>query len=632
MKRFLSATGAILLVLSAHGALANQHDESNQDHKPEGRDEIVVFGRAIQTPGLPPITAVSVIDRDEIERLNVISAADLLRERVGVDVRSVGGPGKQTSVFLRGSASDQVRVLIDGVPVGSTTTAAFDWPYLATHDIERIEVHRGPQSALYGSAAMGGVIQIFTKRAEPGIEGSLRGSFGSLGTRSAEVRLAGATESGLGATFSATHLTTNSVSAAFVDPAIDRDPETDPFRNTSVATTLTVPLGDGSVDFFYRRADAQTEIDGFGPADDETPEQFTVQNQFGADLKMPVTDDWTTRLLLSQNDNDLFGRDDDPTNMFALFNEFEIESTRRQVSWTNDVRLGSATLLSGADLEKDRVRSTSQVFGGGRTSLHESARRIGVFGLARHEGERFSIEAGARYEFNDRSDDEFTYQLAGNYTLFEGFDVVASYGTAFRAPDLNELYFPMFGNLALEPERSHGGDLGFRFVRDVGDAARLRAEVRGFHNSYEDLIIFTFVGGGFLNVDRARTSGVEANLRLDCENLWVDASYTFLDSRDNLGDPLRRRSRNTGRLSVGGSWRWLTAEAVLHVVGKSFDGAGRTNPLDSYVTADLNLSADVRENLKVGLNVRNVTDHGYQEAFGFSTLPRTVLLTAEVSF
>lgn len=623
MKRFLCASSAVLLVLSAHGALAR--DES----KPAGPDEIVVYGRAIDAPELPPLDAVTLIGRDEIERQAPMAAVELLRERAGVDVRGAGGPGKQTSVFLRGSASDQVRVLIDGVPVGSTTTGAFDWPYLSTQDIDRIEVHRGPQSALYGSAAMGGVIQIFTRRAdEEGVRGAFRAGFGNLGQRQVAIRLAGRAASGLGATFSAEHATTNGVSAADVDPAIDPDPETDPFRNTSVSTSFTVPIGEASLDVFYRRADAQTEIDGFGPSDAVTPEQDTIQAHFGADLRVPVTGYWTTRLLVSKGQDDLFGHDTDP---FAAFDNFELESTRHQVSWTNDVRMEAFTFVGGVDLEKDRTRSVTHDFFGVRTTVQEGTRRIGGFGVLRYEGDGFGFEAGGRYEFNDRTDDEFTYQLAGHVTLAEGLDAVASFGTAFRAPDLNELFFPNFGNLGLDPERSHGGDIGLRLSRTLAGDVRLTGEVRAFHNSYEDLILFAFPGG-FVNLDRSRTSGAEVVFRLDRGDVWIGGNYTFLDGRDADGAALIRRARHAGRLSVGGRWRGFTAEAVLHVVGKTFDAVGEGRPVDSYVTADLHLTADVRENLRIGLNLRNLSNHGYQEVFGFGTLPRTYLLSAEVRF
>jgi vitamin B12 transporter len=248
------------------------------------------------------------------------------------------------------------------------------------------------------------------------------------------------------------------------------------------------------------------------------------------------------------------------------------------------------------------------------------------------------LSAGVRKEWNNRSSDEWTYQLGGRLTLLEGLDLLANFGTAFRAPTLNELFFTSpfsAGNPDLRPERSRGGDLGLRWICSCEGDLRWEADLRAFHQSFEDLIEFRDQGGFFfrpVNVERARMSGAEASMRLDWRSLWISTSYTLLRTRDTAGMRLARRPRHAGRLSIGGDWDRFRVEVVVHAVGKSHSFAAERSPVESYWTADVHLSARLHEYLTARLSVRNLTNHGYEEVSGRGTLPRMAFFSLEASF
>ena len=629
MRGSWTGWGALLLsIVMTSGSWA----EEPMADPPEPEKPIIevrpirVEGRRLVEPRFRGSDARTVIEREEIEALRPQTLVDLLRERAGVDVRSTGGPGKVTSLSIRGSNSNQVRVLIDGVPVGSATTGAFDWANLSSLNIERIEILRGPQTTIYGANAMGGVIQVFTRDPEPGVSGSARAGFGSLGRREAGIRVSGGTESGVRASFAIEHSTINGVSAVIPDPDLNSSPEVDPFRDTTMDAQISAPVGPGRVRFFWRRSDAQTELDDL-LTDNESYDQDTRQRSFGLDWRHPVTDHWATRLLLSQYDDRIVGEDPN-----LSFNNYDIESKRRQAAWTNDLEWGDFSFLGGVDLEVERAVNED-------AGIRDGTRRTGVFGQLRYDIERAGVSMGVRREWNDRTDDKWTYQLGGRLSLLEGLDLLANFGTAFRAPTLNELFFESpfaAGNPDLAPETSRGGDLGLRWTGGYGGELRWETDVRVFHHSFENLIEFRDQGGFFFmpeNVERARISGAELSFRVDWRSLWLTTSYTRLHARDAEGLRLARRSRNTGRLSIGGRW-WerFRAEVVLHAVGRSFSSPGQHNPVKGYWTADLHLSVELFEHLTAQFALRNLTNHGYEEVSRRGTLPRTLFFSLEASF
>ncbi len=596
-------------------------------------DEVRVEGRRLSGRTYRGSDAHTVITREEIEAQHPRALVDILRERAGVDVRSTGGPGKATSLRIRGSNDNQVRVYIDDVYVGSATLGSFNWANLASHDIDRVEVRRGPQTTLYGSDAVGGVVQVYTREAEEGVHGAVWGGFGNRGNRRAGARLSAGLESGVRGAVSVEHTTINGISAVepeatLFSPMVPSNPEYDPWRNTSTSAHLSIPTGDGRLRLSWRREDAQTELDNFN-ADTETFDQDSRQRHFAIDWRQPVTEWWTTRVLLTQHDDRTVGRDSNP--LFG-FNNFDIESKRRQASWTHDVEWGGFGFLGGVDLNHDRAVN----LGGG---IRESTRRTGIFGQLRYDDERFGVTAGVRKEFNNRSTDEWTYQLGGRLTILEGLDLLANFGTAFRSPTLNELFFTgpfTIPSMDLEPEWSPGGDVGLRWIGNGGDDFGWQVDVRAFHQSYEDLIEFRDVTGFFtfqaVNVERARMSGAEAEIRFDWKNFWVATSYTNLRTRDTEGFRLARRSRHAGRLSLGGAWERFRAEVVIHAVGRSWSSAREVNPVEGYWAADVHLSAQIHEHLTARLSVTNVTKHGYQEVRTFGTLPRIAMFQLEASF
>lgn len=606
-----------VVVLSAQVAPAEPRAPSD-----EPLEEIVVYGRRLREVPYPEVTdATSVVTRDDIERAQASTLADVLRERAGVDVRSIGGPGTQTTISIRGSEADHVQVLIDGVRVDSSTQGFFNWVDLTSHDIERVEVFRGPQSTLYGANAMAGVIQVFTRRGDGPLSATASGGLGNEGQRSAGLRISGSTASGARYFLSALHASIDGVSAFLPDPVPSPRPEVDPYRNSTFSARVELPLGDGSASLFSRYVTAHAELDN-ATRDNRFFDQDSLQWHFGADAQVPIADWWTTRIQYSQNDDELEGRDPN-----LGFNNFDVESRSRLVTWTHDLSWDDVDLLTGVDYEVERGRNQD-------AGVDQSSRQTGVFARGSYAIGPLVASAGVRHESSSRTESQTTYQLGARLILLDGLDLLANYGTGFRPPTLNELFFrdPFAeGNPDLEPEKSRGGDVGLRLRRASAAGWSAEAEVWAFLQTYRNLIEFRLAPDFILrpvNVESARSRGVEVKGRLEWNGWWLAAEYTVLRARAD-GFRLRRRADHAGRVSVGGRWRDVTAEVVSHLVGRSFSRSRERDRVGGYRTVDVNLGYEVSESFAVRAHVHNVGDRDYREVFNRGTLGRTYFVTLE---
>ncbi|MCG8589709.1 MAG: TonB-dependent receptor [Proteobacteria bacterium] len=590
----------------------------------EETEQIVVEGRRLR-PLLAALVsdAATVIPRSEIEGSQARTLADVLREQPGVTVRSAGGPGKQTSVSLRGSEADQVQVLVDGVRVGSATSGDFNWANLAAGDVERVEILRGAQSTLFGANAMGGVIQVFTRdgRSEPRV--SLRGGVGNEGQDEIAATASGTGVADIRYFLSAQRTTIDGVSAFDPDSSPSPRPDDDPFRNITLSGRLSAPVGPVTTALSVRYAESETDLDN-SRSDNPDFEQKTDRMQLAWDARYPVTQAWITGLRLAQSEERLRG--DDPN---VASNEFDIRSVSRQASWLNEVSLGPASLVGGVDFESERGRNFD-------SGISESMRQTGAFLQASAEWGPIHGNAGVRYEWNSISEDRATYQLGLRLELTPWLDLLANYGTAFRPPTLNELFFENAfaeGNPDLDPEKTRSVDVGLRLRHRWAFGLSLRAEAWGFHQRYRNLIEFRF-GPDFVlrpvNVEKARVWGLETSLRAEWKGLWLRAAWTHLDSEDEEKLRLRRRPDNAGRVALGGRHGPASLEVLLRAVGASFSRSGERDRVDRYALLDVNAAYEFRESVVLRAHVHNLADRDYEEIFDRGTLGRTYFASLEL--
>jgi vitamin B12 transporter len=555
---------------------------------------------------------VTVISQKDIERSQAASVAELLRSQAGIDVASTGGPGKSTSVFLRGGNSGHTLVLIDGMRVGSATVGSFDWSNLSTADIERIEIVRGPQSSLYGADAMGGVIQIFTRKGKKGTPIRLHGEAGSYGTSSGQMSLSGQAESGVSYALTVDALRTKGVSAAASGT------ELDPYRQLTVSGRVGLPIGNGELELVGRNVDGRTGLDKFGPADLVNFTSNTKQTVGSAKLTYPITDMIESSLQLSRSTDEVIGRD--PA---GGFNNSDFRTRIDQLTWQNHIDLDSISLLAGLDIYRSKGYS-------GSAGLDRSIRQTAGFAVLAWHGDWIDVNGSVRYDNNSATSNKTTYKTGVALHPLTGLKITGNYGTGFKAPSLNDLYFPASafsaGNPKLKPETSRGWDAGISY-RLNSENLKAGLGLVWFDQSYRDLIVWQGPPPTFFyspaNIGKARTKGLEISADLAYGPAYMHANWTYLSAKDSItGDLLPRRAKDSGNVTAGLTVMSLNVEVAWHLVGPRFSSTGNRKPMQGYQKTDIRANYAINKQWKLTARVNNVGDKTYEEVSGYSVLGR----------
>ncbi|MEM9594743.1 MAG: TonB-dependent receptor [Acidobacteriota bacterium] len=579
-------------------------------------EEIVVSANLVETPADEVGSSVTVILAEDIERHRWRTVAEALRHVPGLAVARTGGPGQSTSVFLRGGSSSQTLVLLDGVRINSATSGAFDFADLTTDHVERIEVVRGPQSTLYGSEAVGGVVSIITRSGGTGLRASGVAEGGEDGHRRLALEVGGGDDR-FDWSFSVADLETDGISAADVRRG---NTEEDRHENTTISGRLGWGFGeDARADLVLRHVDGEAEIDGFsffdGPVDDLDATNSRDAATAGLTVTAPLAEGWRGVFTAGWNDDELEGAD--PTNPFG---NFTVESQGIQFGARADVDLA-------ADSNSPNVLSVGVAWeerqGGSVGSFDETVDIASFYVQDRLSlGEGTSLTLGARYDDHSSFGSETTWRVSGSTEVGSGGRFHGSWGTGFKAPTLNDLFFPGFGNPDLVPETSQAVDLGYEQTLADG---RLVLDVTYFDADYEDLIVFdfsTFLPG---NIAEASSRGVEASLAFDTERVNVALSHTWNETEDlSTGEPLARRPehRSVLELSVQATDALRTALSAISSADR-IDSDG--TELEDYVRVDLTAQYEISEHFEPYVRVLNVFDEEYSEVGGFGSRGRTAL-------
>ncbi len=606
------------------------------DPSEEGADagqQIVVTATRVETPAEQVGSSMTVISRLEIEESGQEFVGDLLRHVPGLDVVRGGGPGQTTSVFIRGAKSEQTLVLIDGIEANDPISPGrgFDFAHLSTDNVERIEVIRGPQSTLYGSDAMGGVINIITRKGTGRPHGSVGAEVGSFDTYRESVELSGSTDM-LGYALSLSRYDTNGISAADEDAGNDED---DGYENTTFSGRFTFsPADEFDLDLVLRYTDAESELDNFGGAFGDDPNYLLDTEELFARLqgRLRLLDGrWEQKLGVAFTDYDRRADNDvDPAHPSDLVRSKYLGEILK-FDWQHDFHLSeSNTLTLGFETEEEKGRSRyySESMFGPYLSVQEEreARTNSAYVQDQWEViDNLFATLGARVDDHDRFGSETTYRAALAYQIeATGTRLKASYGTGFKAPTLFQL-FSDYGNPNLEPEESTGWDLGVEQSL-MGDRLTLGATY--FKNDFDDLIDYVPTGftGTYMNVDRAESDGVEVSVKFQAtESLSLRANCTHQDTEDRETgrDLLRRPHRKAG---IGATYRFPSDRArvgldVLYVGSRddldfSSWPAERVE-LSSYTLVNLSGSYDVSKCVRLFGRIENLLDDDYQEVRGF---------------
>ena len=590
MKKTLLIGLSSLIVCPAHMAVAND----------DPLTIVITASRSAQTVD-ETMAPVTIIDREEIEQSGATTVAEVLERVPSVVISSNGGVGQQTSVFLRGVESDQTLVLIDGVKVGSATLGTAPFQNLSLDQVERIEVVRGPRSSLYGSEAMGGVIQIFTRKGGDGFQPSFSIGAGSHNTQDIQAGVTGGDEKKwYGLSFSS--FSTDGFNACKGNVSagcFTVEPDDDGHENTSLSLRGGMQVNDRiSIEGSLLNSDSETDFDGSFQNGSETQTQVARLS-----VNMAVTDNWNANVLLAKS------ADNSESLLNGTFAS-RFDTDRDQISIINDIAIGGGTLVVGGDHITDKVDSNLSfaVTSRDNTGLFASFNR--------------SI-GGGDIELSVRSDDNEQFGSAVTGGIAYGRDIgdnrlTVSYGTAFKAPTFNELYYPGFGNANLEAETSSSFDIGFSGQMDKGQWS-----VNVFRTEVDDLIGFDPVTFAPENINKAEITGIEAVSLMTLGEWDLDASITLLDPKDagggaNDGNQLPRRIKRIIHLGADREFGKFTVGGSISAHGSAFDDPANSRQLDSYTLVDARVAYRIRPNWSLELEINNLLDEEYETAFSYN--------------
>jgi len=573
---------------------------------------VITASRTVQTVE-QTLASVTVIDRKDIENQQAHSVADLLRKVQGLSISNNGGPGKATSIFMRGTESDHLLVLIDGVKVGSATSGSTPFQDIPLDQIERIEIVRGPRSSLYGSEAIGGVIQIFTRKGGGQLRPLLSLGVGSYGTYRGYAALTGGGERGW-FNVGISRTTTEGFNACSGQPGVagcrTLEPDEDGYQNISGNLRLGYRFRKGvEVDAHWLRSEGSSEYDG-----GYTNENETVQQVIGSSFRLSPTPFWDLALRIGRSQNESDNLKDD------LFKS-RFNTTRNTASIQNDFLFAVGHLLTlGVDYQKDLIESSTAY-------PVDSRDNRGVFGQYQALFGFHDLQASLRRDDNEQFDNYTTGSLAWGYEMGMGLRVTAAYGTAFKAPTFNELYYPGYGNSELNPEQSTSIEVGLRSSGEWGQWS-----INAYQTEIDDLIAYDASLFKPANISSAHIRGLEGVLNLQLFGWAVNTNITLLEPKNrasgsNRNNLLPRRSEQSLHLDLSRGFGPFNLGASFIAEGRRYDDLANTRELDAYTTLDLRADYLFAKDWRLQSRIENLFDEDYETASYYNQPGRSLFIT-----
>ncbi len=597
--------------------------------------EVVVTATRIEEPIEETGSSVTVITAEEIKEKGLTTVKEVLKQTIGLDTSSNAPFGGPTSLFIRGANSGHTLIMIDGVKVYDpiSTNASFDFANLTTDNIERIEIIRGPQSSLYGSDAIGGVINIITKKGEgkPRFNISFEGgshrifreslsSFGSIGK--------------FDYSFTASRLDSDGISKAHKR---DGNPEKDKYENSCFFGKFDYhPSDDITLGFLSRYNRAKFDLDDWDfivgkSVDDSNHRGMEEQVLLSTYFDQKIYDWWKQNLKLSWMRNSRQDNDDNDPIYTADYLRSWYKGQNRAVDWQHNFSPADwDTIITGFQYNKEEGKSLYSDAWGETIFPEKTASNKGYY-LENKLGllnDHFFNTLSVRTDDHSKFGDHTTYKTTLAYLFDNGTKVRSSYGTGFKAPSLYQLYAPPswgypVGNENLKPEESKGWDVGVEqsFLED-----KVSGSVTYFKNDFKNLIDWDGALG-YINIGRACTRGIETELKFKpIENLNTKLAYTYLNAKDKTsGDPLVRRAKNKYNLNTNYSF---LKNGNLNLNIARFTGRHdvvwpNIVSIKDYTKVDLAVSYDINKYLQVFTRIENLFDQFYEEAKGYGTLGRS---------
>jgi vitamin B12 transporter len=623
------------------GALAAQPSATLQP-------EMTVTATRDAIPINQAVADVTVIGSAEIQRNPARNLAELLTQQAGLEISMSGGLGATSSAFVRGTNSNHVLVLIDGMRFGSATAGNPALENIPLGQIERIEIVRGPMSSLYGSDALGGVIQIFTKTGEGSANRLIpnaQGVLGSQGFGQIATGFAGRQDA-FDYSLQLQHTRSNGFSATNPNalgfpPFGTYHPDADGFRQNSLSLNLGYRFNpEWAIRFAAMNSQARTEFDeGFDPLNPRQSGRTKLQAQsLSLSLDGRLSQNWTTKLSVGQSK--------DVSDTVEALNSFFIStySTKQtQVAWVNRLSSSMGTWSLGLENLHQSV-SLSDLFATPNFTPDQRSIQSAWLGWNMQRGD-WQWQTSIRHDRNSQYGGKGTGNLGLAYRLSPSWRIQGALASGFAAPSFNNLYFPLFGNPGLKPESSLSREIGLRYTGNLGLGGSGEAGSTGTSNGHpsefklvvfkqtiRDLIVVDPTLFTPVNLETAQIQGLSAQLRHRAGpwsmNASLDLTQPINDSGGvQQGNLLPRRARQNLRLSADydfGAWQ---LGGGLRAAGKRYDDAANTTVLGGYGLVDLRARLPINQDWSVGLNLNNLGNKTYETAYGYNQAGRQMFLT-----
>ncbi|HYE36115.1 TonB-dependent receptor plug domain-containing protein [Methylocaldum sp.] len=604
-------------------------------------DTTVVTATLTETPLRQVGSSITVITAQDIANRRLNTVADILRGQPGLDVVRNGGLGQTTSVFLRGANSNHTLVLIDGVETNdpSNPGGLFDFAHLQADEIERIEILRGGESSIYGSDAIGGVINIITKKGAGALKLQGSGEGGSYDTFRLQGGVSGGTDR-LNYNLSASRLETDGFSAADKEMG---NFERDGYKNTTVTGRVHADATDNlDFDWNLRFNKGTADLDNCGGfsefgtlCDDPNSRSNTEQLFTRGQGRLRLFDNlWEQKLGIAYSLTDRRNINKVDATHPTEWETASFTGEKIKVDWQNNLYLHETnTLTLGIQNEEDRIHADDEgnsLFGPFSSVIQaKTANTTGYYGQDQiNLFNRSFTTLGVRFDDHNRFGGEVTWRATQAFVIEEiGTRIKGSYGTGFKAPTLYQLFAPPtsfgpLGNSRLQPEKSRNWDVGIE--QGIWDG-KLSLGATYFNNDFLNLIDFDF-GTGFNNINKAESEGVETFLEFKpTDDLTLRGNYTYTRTQDHGTKlALLRRPRHKGSFDAnyrisGNTNVNLNVLLVGERDDMNFDAFERVT-MQGYALVNLAGTYDVTDDIQLFARIDNVFDKKYQETFGFGTM------------
>ena len=649
-KRFFFSFVFLIFIFSV--AVTAQYQQADSLRSFE-LSNVVVTATRTATPVYELASSVSLIDSTQIKNSHNFNIYELLQSQTGISISQQGAPGAFTQVYIRGADPSQTQVLIDGIDMNMVNDPGntYDFADLSTDNIDRIEIIRGPQSTLYGSDALAGVINIITKKGSGKPKFTISTEGGSYNTYKGALGSSGALNK-MNYSLALSKFKTDGFSAA--DQKFGNT-EKDGTDNYNVSARIGYDISNNfNLNFFGRFTKANTDLDQFGgPYGDDPTYKYNLEEgayRLGGNLKL-FSGEWNQKFGISFSKNlrkyKFYVTQNNPAESRSNYN-----GKRLRFEWQNNFQIFPENILIfGIETENESASSYyyyNNVLSGSPLSTisefpEQSVQTTGIYLENQLKvNNSFFGSIGVRYDKHEKFGSVVTFRIAPAYVFWStGTKIKATYGTGFKAPSLFYLFDPAYGNPDLSPEKSRGWDAG---IEQYLFGYSVTAGVTYFQNTFTDLFGFDSYFKT-VNINKSETKGLEFYLQAKPSlNIFVYANYTYTDSKDlspgsvdeNL--PLLRRPKHKAAINI--DYRFtesLNADAEAIFVGKRDDKNFSTYPatriiLDSYTL--LNASATYKVNNLIQFYGRlvNILNSAYEEIYGYGTAGRSGYIGLKISF